>query len=413
MTLRHTRLIRAAVAVLGTALLATACASPTAAGSSSPTDGTSVDATEVNAPVPRIAVTYDGGILVLDGDTLEQTADLPIEGFTRVNPAGDGRHVLVTVPSGFQILDAGTWTADGSSFVTAPELTDRIFEADAAGHVVRHGGKTVLFADGTGDTTIFATEDLLNPGKKLPETEVVPAPEAHHGVSIELEDGTLLTTVGNSESRTGIRVLDSQREEIASSDECPSVHGEGTAADEVVVFGCSNGVLAYDAGTITKITAPDEYGRMGNAYVSDTSPIAVGDYNSNPDSEGYLLTELALIDTAAKTMKVIDLPEGVSYTFRDVARGPGDDVYLIASDGKLYVLDETTGEITASYPVIDPWDGPAEWQDAHPAITVNGSIAYVTEPASDSIHAVNLETGEVVVSAELSGTPYEIAVAAG
>ena len=190
MTLRHTRLIRAAVAVLGTALLATACASPTAAGSSSPTDGTSVDATEVNAPVPRIAVTYDGGILVLDGDTLEQTADLPIEGFTRVNPAGDGRHVLVTVPSGFQILDAGTWTADGSSFVTAPELTDRIFEADAAGHVVRHGGKTVLFADGTGDTTIFATEDLLNPGKKLPETEVVPAPEAHHGVSIDAPDNS-------------------------------------------------------------------------------------------------------------------------------------------------------------------------------------------------------------------------------
>lgn len=398
---------------MGTALLATACASPTAAGKSSVTDETSTDATRVDAPSPRIAVTYDGGILVLDGGTLEQTADLPIEGFTRVNAAGDGRHVLVTVPSGFQILDTGTWTADGSSFVAAPELTDRIFEADAAGHVVRHGGKTVLFADGTGDTIIFTTDDLLTAGKKLPETEVIPAADAHHGVSIELEDGTLLTTVGDSESRSGIRVLDSERKEIATSDECPSVHGEGTAADEVVVFGCSNGVLAYDSGTITKITAPDEYGRMGNAYVSDTSPIAVGDYNSNPDSEGYLLTELALVDTATKTMKVINLPEGVSYTFRDVARGPGDDIYLIASDGNLHVLDERTGEITASYPVIDPWEGPAEWQDAHPAISVNGSIAYVTEPASDSIHAVDLETGAVVASAELPGTPNEIAVAAG
>jgi outer membrane protein assembly factor BamB len=219
--------------------------------------------------------------------------------------------------------------------------------------------------------------------------------------------------VGNSESRTGIRVLNADREEIAASDECPSVHGEGTAADEVVVFGCSNGVLAYDDGTITKITAPDEYGRMGNAYVTETSPIAVGDYNSNPDSEGYLLTELALIDTEAKTMNVIDLPDGVSYTFRDVARGPGDDVYLLSSDGNLHVLDETTGEITDSYPVIDPWEGPVEWQDPHPALTVNGNIAYVTEPASDSIHAVDLETGEIVASAELPGTPNEIAVAAG
>src|SRR5690606_301531 len=112
---------------------------------------------------------------------------------------------------------------------------------------------------------------------------------------IQLEDRTLLTTVGNEESRSGIRILDADREEIAVSDECPSVHGEGTAANEVVIFGCADGALAYDDGEITKIPAPDEYGRMGNAYVTDTSPVAVGDYNSNPDSEGYLLTELALI----------------------------------------------------------------------------------------------------------------------
>ena len=398
------------MAVLGTALLATACASPTS-GSAMKAD--SVDGTKVDAQTPRVTVTYDGGILVLDGATLEQTADVPIDGFTRVNSAGDGRHVLVTVPAGFQVLDAGTWTSDGTSYVADPELTDLVFEADAAGHVVKHGGKTVLYADGTGDTTIFETDDLLTSDGELPETEVVPAPEAHHGVSIELEDGTLLTTVGNPETRSGIRVLDADRNEVAVSDECPSVHGEGTAANEVAVFGCSDGVLAYDDGTITKIPAPDEYGRMGNAYVSDSSTIAVGDYNSNPDAEGYLLTELALIDTESKSMEVVDLPDGISYTWRDVARGPGDDIYLLGSDGNLHVLDENTGEITGSFPVIDPWESPVEWQDPHPAIVVNGSIAYVTEPASNSIHAVDLETGEVVASAELAGTPNEIAVAVG
>jgi hypothetical protein len=396
---------------MGTALLATACASPSAGGNPTPDGNTG--GTEVDAPTPRVTVTYDGGILVLDGASLEETADLPIDGFTRVNSAGDGRHVLVTVPSGFQVLDAGTWTEDGSSYVTDPELTDLIFEADAAGHVVKHGGKTVLYADGTGDTTIFETDALLTSDGELPETEVIPAPEAHHGVSIELEDGTLLTTVGNSETRSGIRVLNADREEVAVSDECPSVHGEGTAANEVAVFGCSNGVLAYDNGEITKIPAPDEYGRMGNAYVTDTSTIAVGDYNSNPDSEGYLLTELALIDTAAKSMQVIDLPEGISYTWRDVARGPHDDIYLLGSDGSLHVLDETTGEITASYPVIDPWESPVEWQDPHPALVVHGSVGYVTEPSSKSIHAIDLTTGEIMASAELAGTPNEIAVAAG
>ncbi|MBG6237571.1 hypothetical protein IWX78_000514 [Mycetocola sp. CAN_C7] len=411
MTPRHSRLQRAAIAVLGTAMLATACASPSAGSDTS--NDPAAEGTTVDAPTPRVTVTYDGGILVLDGATLEENADLPIDGFTRVNSAGDGRHVLVTVPAGFQVLDAGTWTVDDTSYVTDPALTDLVFEADAAGHVVKHGGKTVLYADGTGDTTIFDTDDLLTSSHELPTTEVVPAPEAHHGVSIELEDGTLLTTVGNEESRSGIRVLDADRNEIAVSDECPSVHGEGTAANEVVVFGCSDGVLAYDDGEITKITAPDAYGRMGNAYVTDSSSIAVGDYNSNPDSEGYLLTELALIDTEAKTMDVVDLPDGVSYTWRDVARGPAGEIYLLGSDGNLHVLDENTGSITDSYPVIEPWESPIEWQDAHPALMVHGNVAYVTEPASDSIHAIDLATGEITASAELAGTPNEIAIAAG
>ena len=73
----------------------------------------------------------------------------------------------------------------------------------------------------------------------------------------------------------------------------------------------------------------------------------------------------------------------------------------------------TLSDITASYPVIDPWESPVEWQDPHPALVVNGGIAYVTEPASDAIHAVDLETGKVLTSADLPGTPNEIAVAAG
>ncbi|MDH5167438.1 hypothetical protein P5X63_14725, partial [Microbacterium sp. RD02] len=69
--------------------------------------------------------------------------------------------------------------------------------------------------------------------------------------------------------------------------------------------------------------------------------------------------------------------------------------------------------ITDSYPVIEAWEGPAEWQDPHPAIVVAGDIAYVTEPAADSVHAVDLSTGEVLASTELEVTPNEIAPAAG
>ena len=191
------------------------------------------------------------------------------------------------------------------------------------------------------------------------------------------------------------------------------MHGEGTVKNEVAVFGCSDGVLVYDDGAFTKIQAPDAYGRTGNQYVTETSSIAVGDYNSDPDREGVLLEQLTLVDTVAKTMTIVTLPGGAGYTWRDVARGPSDEAIILGSDGALHVLDPETGEFGASYPVIGAWEGPAEWQDAHPALVVLGGIAYVTEPATDSLFAVDVATGEVVTSAELPATPNEIAVVTG
>jgi outer membrane protein assembly factor BamB len=368
----------------------------------------------VESAQSRVALTYDGGIYVLDGETLELEADLPLDGFNRLNAAGDGRHALVTTAEGFQVLDLGTWTdSSGDHTIADPQLTDLVFEADTAGHVVRHGEKTILFADGTGDITIYNTDALLESTDTLPETEVVTSEAAHHGVAIELEDGTLLSTLGTSESRSGIRVLDASREEIARSEDCPSVHGEGAAANEIAVFGCSDGVLVYDAGVITKIAAEDSYGRTGNQYVSETSPITVGDYNSDPDSEGYLLTELVLTDTVATTSTVVDMPEGIGYTWRDVARGPNDEALILGSDGALHVLDVETGEFTESFPVIDAWESPVEWQDAHPALVVVGDTAYVTDTATRSIHAIDIATGEITATAELDNTPNEIAVVTG
>ncbi len=402
-----------AATVAASALLLTACGSssePASEASAAPATTASAAAA---SPTPRVALTYDGGIMVLDGTTMELEGDMPIDGFTRLNPAGDGRHALVTVPEGFQVLDLGTWTDSSGSQQTEPKLTDLMFEADAAGHVVQHGDKTVLYADGTSDTTIYTTDDLLENPESLPATEVVEGDEAHHGVSIVLEDGTFLTTVGNSESRSGIRVLDADGNEVAASDECPSIHGEGTAMNEVVVFGCSDGALVYDNGEITKIDAPDEFGRMGNAYVSENSPIIAGDYKDDPDLEGYLLHQLTLIDTETKTMEVIDLPEGVEYTFRDVARGPNDEILILASDGALHSMDPETGEITDSLPVVDAWEGPAEWQDPHPAIKVVGGTAYVTDPAAKKLHAVDLASGEITSSVELPGVPNELAAVEG
>ena len=109
---------------------------------------------------------------------------------------------------------------------------------------------------------------------------------------------------------------------------------------------------------------------------------------------------------------MVDLPEGVEYTWRDVARGPADEAVLLSADGSLNTLDPATGDITHSWDVIDPWTSPVEWQDPHPALCVHGGIAYVTEPAKQRIIAVDLTDGTVVAERILPATPNEITVAA-
>lgn len=389
------------------ALLATACG--TGGGDADADDAeaqntatTTSAASEAGSSENRLAVAYENGVAVLDGETLEVIEEFETEEFTRLNAFGDGQTVLVTTSDGFQVLDT-----------SVPELTDLVIEADTPAHVVRHAGKTVLYDDGTSDTFIFDTAALADSGGELPEFETVPGDQAHHGVSIVLTDGTFLTTIGNDEGRTGAFAVDADGEEIARNEECPGVHGEGTAAGETVIFGCEDGALIYQDGEFEKITAADEYGRMGNAYVSEDSPLVVGDYKDDPDAESVLLTKIALIDTEAGTHEVVDLPEGVGYTWRDVVRGPNDMAYLLGTDGAIHVIDPATGEITETYDVIDPWEGPAEWQDAHPSIVVNGDIAYVSEPAKNTVYAVDLTTGEVVASGQTPGAPNEMAVALG
>ncbi|GAA2188806.1 zinc metallochaperone AztD [Leucobacter alluvii] len=406
MTRRHLR-YAAPAALLGLALLATGCSSSTAndsAAEESPANASSED--HAHSDEQRVAVSYEGGIAVLDAETLELVDEFESEEFTRLNAAGDGRHVFVTTSKGFELLDTAK-----------PALTGLTVDASAAGHVVRHAGKTVLFDDGTGETTIFDSHDLAHVEDALPESVTHTAEHPHHGVSIELEDGTLVTTLGDETSRSGAVALhahDDHWDEVASNDQCPGIHGEGTAADEAVVFGCENGALLYQDGAFTKLDAPDAYGRMGNAFVSETSPIVVGDYKSDPDAEGYLLGSVALIDTATQELQVVDLPENVRYTFRDVTRGTDDLAYILSTDGSIHVLDPETGELVDEFPVIDAWEGPAEWQDAHPAIIgTGGDTAYVTESAANSVHAVDLRTGEITATAELEHTPNEFAVALG
>ncbi|UZI26851.1 zinc metallochaperone AztD [Streptomyces sp. VB1] len=384
-------------ALTGTALALTVSMALTACGGEGSATVTKSDETANATPAAAVeeplVATFDGGLYILDGESLKLTETIDLPGFNRVNPAGDKDHVMVSTDSGFRVLDA-----------TGQALTDIEYKGAKPGHVVRHAAKTVLFTDGTGEVNVFDPTALTS-GKK-PAGRTYTSAEAHHGVAIELADGRLLSTLGTEEKRTGALVLDRNNKEIARSEECPGVHGEAAAKDEAVGVGCEDGILIYKDGTFTKIDSPDDYGRIGNQAGSDASPVLLGDYKTDPEAELERPTRVSLIDTEKKKLRLVEL--GTSYSFRSLARGPHGEALVLGTDGALHVIDPDTGRIEKKIPVVGAWQEPLDWQQARPTLFVRGHVAYVSEPGKKTLHAVDVETGKKLTSVTLPKSTNEL-----
>lgn len=380
--------------------------------SSDPSSGaTAPQATEVKAASPRLAMTYDGGVLVLDAKSGEVLLEEELDGFRRLSPAGDERHLLISGAGGWTALDTGAWTDEhgdhGHSWTIDPRLTDFTVAAEEPGHVVPHHGRTTLFDDGTGEITAFDPADLaeLDELDGKPELASFQAEEAHHGVAVQDGHGNLVLTVGDHDARSGIRVVTAAGAELASSDECPGVHGEAFAG-EVALFGCEDGVLLLDGTEITKVDAPDAYGRIGNQAGHESSPYVLGDYKVDADAELERPTRISVIDTRQASLRLVDLPS--SYTFRSLGRTADGDGLVLGTDGRLHVIDMRAAKVIRSIPVIAAWREPMDWQQARPLLEVVGDVAYVTEPATNEVHVVDLAKLSVVDTLTVPHTPVEL-----
>ncbi|MEU6674057.1 zinc metallochaperone AztD [Streptomyces sp. NPDC046925] len=380
----------------GTALALAAATVLTACGGEGTSSGAKAadSATDTPAAVKEpLVASFDGGLYVLDGKSLEVTKTIKLPGFNRVNPAGDKDHVVVSTDTGFRVLDA-----------TGQAFTDIEYKGAKPGHVVRHAGKTVLFTDGTGEVNVFDPADLS--GGKKPEGRTYASAEAHHGVAIELANGELLSTLGTEEKRTGTLVLDKKNKEIARNEKCPGVHGEAAARDEAIAVGCEDGVLIYQDGKFTKVEAPDDYGRIGNQAGSDASPVLLGDYKTDPEAELERPTRVSLIDTEKKKLSLVELD--TSYSFRSLARGPQGEALVLGTDGAIRVIDPASGKVEKKIPAVGKWQEPLDWQQARPTLFVRDKTAYVSDPSKKALHAIDLATGKKTTSVTLPKSTNEL-----
>lgn len=379
-----------AVALAASAVLTACGGDNNSTSDAKPKAAPSPDAVAVKDP---LVATFDGGLYVLDGESLKLARTIELPGFNRLNPAGDDSHVVVSTDAGFRVFDAAEQTFTGIEYKGAKP-----------GHVVLHGGKTVLFTDGTGEVNVFDSGDL--DGGKKPEGRTYTSAEPHHGVAIELSNGELLTTLGTEEKRTGALVLDKNNKEIGRAENCPGVHGEAAAKGEAVAVGCEDGVLIYKDGKFTKVEAPDDYGRIGNQRGSDASPILLGDYKTDPEAELERPTRISLIDTETAKLRLVDL--GTSYSFRSLGRGPHGEALVLGTNGTLHMIDPETGKVEKKIPVVGEWQEPLDWQQARPTLFVRDHMAYVSEPGKRKLHAVDIESGEKVTSVTLPKSTNEL-----
>lgn len=385
-----------ALAILSLTILAGGCGTHSAPGGNreSPTAPASTAAapTEQSSATARLALSYDGGVLIMDAETLDEVADIPVEGFVRLNSAANGRHVLVSQSDGFAVLDMGTWTSghgDHDHHYTAdPQLTDIRFGGAEPGHVVSHDDRLTLFSDGTGAVDVIDPNDLLV-GEDDVRQAAVRAP--HHGVAVARADRSIVVSGGDAETRSGVEILDSTGKQIVSNDQCPGLHGEAAAAGGVLSFGCEDGIVLVRANEIRKVDSPDPYGRIGNQSGSEASPVVLGDYKTDPDAELERPQQFSLTDTATGAIRIV--PLNASYSFRSLERGPAGEAVILGTDGALHVFDPVTAERVGHHPVIGAWTEPDEWQSPMPNLHIQDGIAYVSDPNARRLVAVNLGEG--------------------
>lgn len=405
-TTKTTRLI----ALLSASVLGAGCATAQdadEASSTAPTTSTPTAPTEQASASPRLALSYDGGVLVVDASTLEQVADIPVEGFTRLNSAGNGRHVLVSQSDGFAVLDMGTWTDahgdHGHHYTAGPKMTDIRLGGAEPGHVVSHDGMLTLFSDGTGAVDVIDGKALLDGAVKAQSTT---AREPHHGVAVARADGSTVVSVGDEDTRSGVAILDAAGNEIAANDDCPGLHGEAAAAAGVLTFGCENGILMVRGNDIRTIASPVPYGRIGNQSGSEMSPVVLGDYKTDRDAETERPRSFTLTDTADGTIRIV--PIDASYSFRSLDRGPRGEAVILGTDGALHVFDPATAQRVSHVAVIDAWTEPDEWQSPMPNLHVQDGIAYVSDPQARRLVAVDLADGSTVAETSLDEPTIEL-----
>ena len=298
--------------------------------------------------------------------------------------------------------------------IKEPRLLKTTINGEKPGHVVAHGDDLAVFYDRGGKFDLLKESALLeeNPSLKAYDTTA-----AHHGVAVPMGNHLLVSVPdmeavvkeGELPPRLGLRVLDSDGQQVGGVYPCTGLHGEATSA-RLVAFGCAEGVLVAQPGGVNgpkvEMLAYDSSlpeGKVSTLLGGTSMQFFLGNYGED---------KVVLIEPGAKQpYRLVELPvRRVDFTL-DPAQPR--NAYILTEDGKLHLLDIVDGTIVKSETITEPYSKDGHWRDPRPRLAVAGSHIAVTDPRHSVIRLIDRETLTEARTIAVEGQPFAIVAAGG
>jgi hypothetical protein len=320
------------------------------------------------------------------------------------------------VPGVVEIIASGIHRgADGSVRKVAPYVLGARLQGPLPTHWVSHDEWVVSFNDGDGSFDFVLERSL---GGTRPLMSRATTGEAHHGVAL-ISHGNVFATVPHPLASSGepgpanayslpigvsVRRLATPDVPVAElqREDCPLLHGEASN-DEVVAFGCGDGVLvAQRAGSafeFRKLANPPgapEGQRVGTLRAMDGVPAVIGNWG-----QGFAIISY---DEVAPTWITVDL----GAANRGFLLDPDSlDLIVLAGDGSLRRFDAVTGlPIGAALTSVIP---AVQAGQSAPGFALGHGVAYVADPRSGEVVEVDLERWSVTRTFDVGGQPRSLA----
>jgi hypothetical protein len=320
------------------------------------------------------------------------------------------------VPGVVEIIASGIRRgADGSIVKAAPYVLGERLQGPLPTHWVSHDEWIVSFNDGDGSFDFVLERSLAGTRPLLSRATTG---EAHHGVAM-ISHGNVFATLPHPLASSGepgpgsayilpigvsVRRLATPDVPVAElqREDCPLLHGEASN-DEVVAFGCGDGVLlaqrtggAFQFRKLANPPSTPEGQRIGTLRAIDGVPALIGNWG-----QGFAIIPY---EQEAPTWITVDL----GTVNRGFLLDPDSlDLIVLAGDGSLRRFDALTGApVGASLTGVIP---AVEAGQAAPGFALGHGVAYVADPRSGDVVEIDLEQWAVTRTLDVGGQPRSLA----